>query len=92
MPYLQQGQRDEIDQVLQPLMLKLNQAIDNRKRGAILNYIIHVLVKQGFGLDHSPNYSRIEQAIGSLECAKLELYRRIAAPYEDEKIESNGDI
>jgi len=29
---------------------------------------------------------------GVLECAKLELYRRIAAPYEDTKIEENGDV
>ena len=30
--------------------------------------------------------------VGVLECAKLELYRRMAAPYEDEKIEDNGDV
>jgi len=31
-------------------------------------------------------------AIGALECAKLELYRRVAAPYEDTKIAENGDV
>jgi hypothetical protein len=30
--------------------------------------------------------------IGVLECAKLELYRRVAAPYEDAKCEDNGDV
>ena len=30
--------------------------------------------------------------IGALECAKLELYRRVAAPYEDDKIIENGDV
>jgi len=30
--------------------------------------------------------------VGVLECAKLELYRRIAAPYEDEKIVETGDV
>ena len=30
--------------------------------------------------------------IGVLECAKLELYRRVAAPYEDDKIDENGDV
>jgi hypothetical protein len=30
--------------------------------------------------------------IGALECAKLELYRRLASPYEDLKIADNGDI
>lgn len=38
------------------------------------------------------NYSRINEVIGALECAKLELYRRVAAPYEDIKIEQNGDV
>ena len=37
-------------------------------------------------------YAHLNEAIGVLECAKLELYRRIAAPYEDEKREENGDV
>jgi hypothetical protein len=32
-------------------------------------------------------YHHINTAIGALECAKLELYRRVAAPYEDKAIE-----
>ena len=28
----------------------------------------------------------------ALECAKLELYRRLAAPYEDEKRKETGDV
>jgi len=34
----------------------------------------------------------INAIIGALECAKLELYRRVAAPYEDDKIAENGDV
>lgn len=30
--------------------------------------------------------------VGALECAKLELYRRIAIPYEEQKIQENGDV
>lgn len=37
-------------------------------------------------------YGSINTLIGVLECAKLELYRRIASPYEDEKIKENGDV
>ena len=55
-----------------------------------LNYQITQLVL-GF-LGHRPNYTEINQAVGVLECAKLELYRRIAAPYEDGKCEENGDV
>lgn len=35
---------------------------------------------------------RIIAVVGALDCAKSELKRRIIAPYEDEKIESSGDV
>lgn len=38
------------------------------------------------------DYQAINDVVGALECAKLELYRRIAVPYEDQKIEINGDV
>jgi len=27
-----------------------------------------------------------------MECAKMEIYRRLVAPYEDRKIVQNGDV
>ena len=58
-----------------------------------LNYCITVLIRnyayrQPLGL----SYTRINDVIGALEGAKLEFYRRVAAPYEDTKIEENGDV
>ena len=38
------------------------------------------------------NYANINALIGALECVKLELYRRVAAPYENVKINVNGDV
>lgn len=38
------------------------------------------------------SYASINAVIGALECAKLELYRRQAAPYEDQKVLDNGDM
>jgi hypothetical protein len=38
------------------------------------------------------SYATINTLVGALECAKLELYRRIASPYEDTKLEKNGDV
>ena len=38
------------------------------------------------------NYATINDIVGALEGAKLEFYRRVAAPYEDEKIKENGDV
>ena len=37
-------------------------------------------------------YAHLNEAIGVLECAKLELYRRVAAPYEDGKRAETGDV
>ena len=37
-------------------------------------------------------YATINDILGVLEGAKLELYRRVAAPYEDIKIQENGDV
>ncbi len=38
------------------------------------------------------SYSTINNVVGALEGAKLEFYRRVAAPYEDKKIKENGDV
>jgi hypothetical protein len=38
------------------------------------------------------SYKNIAMATGVIENIKQELYRRVAATYEDQKILSNGDI
>lgn len=38
------------------------------------------------------SYQTYNDMLGALECAKLELYRRKISPYEDTKIELNGDV
>jgi hypothetical protein len=55
-----------------------------------LNYLVTELIKRYVG-DH-PNYQRYNDVLGALEGAKLELYRRKVAPYEDVKIGLNGDV
>ena len=55
-----------------------------------LNYIITKHVHQFLGTN--PNYEKFNAAIGVLEAAKLELYRRMVAPYEEVKIKENGDV
>lgn len=56
-----------------------------------LNYAITSLVNDYLG-DHGVSYHTLNECIGVLECAKLELYRRIVAPYEDKKMKENGDV
>lgn len=56
-----------------------------------LNYAITMLLKNYFRA-HGAGYGAINDCIGALEGAKLEFYRRVASPYEDTKIEQNGDV
>lgn len=55
-----------------------------------LNYKLTLEVLRFLG--DRPNYERFNAAIGALEACKMELYRRMVAPYEDGKIAENGDV
>lgn len=55
-----------------------------------LNYLLTMIINR-YWKDRG-NYQAINDIVGALEGAKLEFYRRIAAPYEDKKIEENGDV
>ncbi len=57
-----------------------------------LNYAITRIVDDYLARAGGLRYAHINEAIGALECAKLELYRRLAAPYEDRKIAEAGDV
>ena len=55
-----------------------------------LNYLFTQLINNYLNLNTS--YQTINDCIGALEGCKFELYRRLAANYEDEKIKENGDV
>jgi len=57
-----------------------------------LNYLFTKLIQEYIDERGGLSYAIINEVVGVLECAKLELYRRLAAPYEDEKRELNGDV
>lgn len=84
MPYIEKDEREFFDE---KLSFK-TKAIHNAGE---LNYCITKLIDH-YLTSHGKNYTNINEAIGVLECAKLELYRRIASPYEDIKIQQNGDV
>lgn len=56
-----------------------------------LNYILTREVEK-YRLFHGHCYQTFNDIIGALEGAKLELYRRMVAPYEDRKMIENGDV
>lgn len=57
-----------------------------------LNFVISTIVRDYFRRTDKGNYQAINDVIGALEGAKIEFYRRVAAPYEDLKIKENGDV
>ena len=38
------------------------------------------------------SYGTMNEIIGALDCAKMEFYRRVVVPYEQEKCKENGDV
>jgi hypothetical protein len=56
-----------------------------------LNYAITALLTWYVG-SKGQSYQTYNDMLGALEGAKLELYRREIAPYENFKIEQNGDV
>lgn len=55
-----------------------------------LNYIFTKMAWEYFKNNRS--YQGINDIVGALEGAKLEFYRRVAAPYENIKMEENSDV
>jgi hypothetical protein len=56
-----------------------------------LNYQITQIVL-GYLNEQTANYDTLNAIVGALESAKAEFQRRVVAPYEDRKIEENGDV
>ena len=86
MPYIKQTDRELIN----PLLDDFLRSVDVLTVGD-LNYTITSILHQWLK-DQNLCYKNINAAIGVLECVKLELYRMIAAPYEDNKKFLNGAI
>lgn len=80
MPYITQSAREAILEGRRP---PLNEGELNFSITAVLHEWLETV---------GVSYANLNAAIGVLECAKLELYRRIASPYEELAIERNGDI
>ena len=95
MPYITQEKRRQVDNLIDDLRTTLaSMEMDdefNNMEGNV-NYVITSLLMKVYGNKDSTSYSQINAAIGVLECAKAELYRKVAGPYEDQKEFDNGPI
>lgn len=84
MPYIKQGNR----QGLLDGMFENGMPITPGD----LNFVITTICIDYMNYTGGQSYTKMNEIIGALECAKLEFYRRAVSPYEDKKIEENGDV
>ena len=80
MPYIKQERREAILAGAKP------------QDAGELNFAITVLVDTYLKDKGGLRYAHLNEVIGAMDCAKLELYRRVAVPYEDKKITESGDV
>ena len=88
MPYISKKDRPQYHELLQSLAQLVPS--DHMQRAGHLNYVITQLLRTTYG--QRMRYADHNEVIGVLECIKQEFYRRATAPYEDEKIVSEGDV
>lgn len=58
----------------------------------ITGYCLRYLDERARQMGEPCGYQELNEVIGVLEAAKLEFYRRLVSPYEDRKIQENGDV
>lgn len=97
MPYIIKDKREQVNTQLGYLIDSVVEASngDVSALPGILNYCITVLIKTTYHAvtgKQKLSYADHNSAVGMLECAKQEFYRRNTAPYEDEKVRENGDV
>jgi hypothetical protein len=81
MPYIKAERREQL----------WNVEYDYPENPGELNYMISQLCSNYWDLI-GHKYQTINDIVGALEGAKMEFYRRVAVPYEDQKIKENGDV
>ena len=82
MPYIRQEDRQRFDRIID--------SIPAPESAGELNYVFTRIIHDYVG--NRWNYAGMNDVLGALEGAKLEFYRRVVAPYEDQKIQQNGDV
>ncbi len=93
MPYIPQDDRKQYDAAIAAIAAGLSQKSPDRRKGHA-NYVITQILRKAWGVDEASgeSYSSYADVVGTLESAKLEIYRRWVAPYEDKAIAKNGDL
>lgn len=88
MPYILPKQREDLaNEFMETIFFSPNDA----ENPGELNYLITCFVIK-YLENQGTSYTTMNDILGVLEAVKQEFYRRVVAPYEDEKIKENGDV
>jgi hypothetical protein len=93
MPYIPQQDRVPYGPLIDEIASLLADQPPERRKGHA-NYVVTQILRRGWGVDRAEgeSYSSYADVIGTLECAKQEIYRRWVATYEDGAIRRSGDV
>lgn len=86
MPYIPHAQRNSVEIELQCAGLSFIP-----ENAGELNFLISTFIAN-YIKEHGLKYAIVNEMVGALECAKMELNRVIIGPYEDQKILENGPV
>jgi hypothetical protein len=84
MPYIAKKERVKFEKPIQELA-------DNIETDGDLNYCISLLMHKILE-KRGVRYQNMNNIMGAIDCAKMEFYRTVASPYEDEKKTENGSV
>jgi len=82
MPYIKQNDRDKL------VSIATQMAVVKIKANGDLNFLLYYYAK--YFIEH--NYNSLKNFCGELRQCATEIERRILGPYEDKKIDENGDV
>lgn len=94
MPYILDKDRDKYDASIKNLALMLNGLNKNDVISGELNYVLFRLATHlcDSTLGGREDYARMAVILSAMNEAQHEFRRRIMSPYEDIKIDINGDV
>ena len=84
MPYISREARKDVQSIIDSV-----NAVDFEI--GVLNYIITKFCLY-YIKHHKASYQTYNDVIGVLECAKMEMYRRMVVPYETKKRNEHGEV
>ena len=91
MPYIKSEDREQFEDAIDDIVGYILEETSETSRAGMLNYVFSKVISELLDAE-GITYNRLNTYVGMLECAKLELYRRVAVPYENKKMHTHGDV